>query len=52
MKVSFDGMRRNATNNMNSLYNIINTIISDDSYQRIDDDLKDNLLKIIDGLTV
>jgi|LGOV01.1.fsa_nt_gb hypothetical protein len=45
MKASFDGMRRNATNNMNSLYDILQTVVSDESYQRIDEDLKDEIIR-------
>ena len=45
MKASFDGMRKIATHNMNNLYDVINTILLDKSYQNIDEDLKEDLIK-------
>jgi len=44
MKVNFDGMRKNATSEMNSLREIIETIIHEDTYQKIDEDLKEELI--------
>ena len=45
MKVNFDGMRRNATNSMNALYDTINTILQENTYQHIDEDLKKELIE-------
>lgn len=45
MKVSFDGMRRNLTSEMNQLHYILNAILSSLAYQEIDEDLKEELIE-------
>ena len=45
MKVSFDGMRINATRNMNKLWDVINTTLIENAHQQIDDDLRDELVR-------
>ena len=44
MKVSFNGMRRNATNSMNELAGAIKEVIELKSYEEVDDDLKKRLI--------
>ncbi len=43
MNVSFDGLRRNATNSMNRLHDAINELCSDKRIEYIDKDLIDSL---------
>lgn len=45
MNVSFDGLRRNATNSMNRLWDVLNTVIDEDTHQRIDIDLKKEIIE-------
>lgn len=45
METSFDGMRRNATNSMNKLWDILKTVMDKETYQEIDDDLKEEITK-------
>ena len=40
MKVSFNGMRKNATRAMNDLKDVLDTAMMDESYQNIDVDFK------------
>ena len=45
MNVSFDGLRRNTTNAMNRLYDVLNTVLDEDTHQKIDTDLKEEIIK-------
>lgn len=44
MKVSFNGMRRNATDSMNELAGAIKEVIELKSYEEVDNDLKKKLI--------
>lgn len=45
MQASFDGMRRGATNGMNSLHGVLSEVLKLDSYDGIRDDLKERLIE-------
>lgn len=45
MEVSFDGMRKNATDSMNSLCEVIKEVIALKSYDEVDEDLKNRLIE-------
>lgn len=45
MNVSFDGLRKNATNAMNRLYDVLNTVLDEDTHQKIDTDLKEEIIE-------
>ena len=45
MNVSFNGLRRNATYAMNELWDILNTVLDEDTHQDIDVDLKQKIIE-------
>lgn len=45
MNVSFNGLRKNATYAMNQLWDILNTVLDEDTHQDIDVDLKKEIIK-------
>lgn len=45
MRVNFNSMRKNASYAMNDLQDILHTVISKESYQNIDNDLKEDIIK-------
>lgn len=45
MQANFDGMRRNATNGMNNLHDVLSEVLKLDSYDGICDDLKERLIE-------
>jgi hypothetical protein len=45
MNVSFNGLRKNATNSMNELKSVLDDIIKLDSYDSVSIELKEDLIK-------
>lgn len=45
MNVNFDGLRRNATYAMNKLHDILNTVLDENTHQKIDNDLKKEIIE-------